>query len=356
MASPRFPGVGTQSRTADVRLRERGLGLQEDALDRQTAQQLLSFLSSTGLGVGELLDRGSAREEGRAERGREREFRTGERVAGEEFRAREAALGRVSREAAAGAQREFVTTEREAGQEFATGEAEIGAGRLEERDERLAKQAADAATVRFKREAELELARTGRVPIEAFERGLREAVAGVAADIAQNPAISDEEAALTVQRTIELYVNSNRQVAEQTQIGRDVFAKRERAAEVQARRTARGPASQARAEFFERERPAMELEEREARRRENVRFEQEDINAQFRAGEITAEEARERFQVLSPGPLEMLFGDPSTQRERELRMLEILNRPTRPAAPAGPTLAPPTPRSILPSAGRRRGL
>lgn len=57
MAPPIFPGVGTRSRLADVFQGQNELGLQEEALNRQSGQQLLQLLTQAGFQTGDLVTR-----------------------------------------------------------------------------------------------------------------------------------------------------------------------------------------------------------------------------------------------------------------------------------------------------------
>ncbi len=57
MASPIFPGVGTRSRIADVFQGQGELDLQQEALNRQSGQQLLQLLTQAGFQTADLATR-----------------------------------------------------------------------------------------------------------------------------------------------------------------------------------------------------------------------------------------------------------------------------------------------------------
>lgn len=56
-STPRFPGVGTQSRVAGVFQGQSQLNLQQEALNRQSGQQLLSLLANSGIDIADLVER-----------------------------------------------------------------------------------------------------------------------------------------------------------------------------------------------------------------------------------------------------------------------------------------------------------
>lgn len=101
MVQPIFPGVGTRSRIADVIQRDNELSLRQEALNRQSGQDLLGLGVSTALGVGSLVEQ--------AERAaRERELRA------EEGRLDRLARGELGREQIAGREAvAFIGTESE---------------------------------------------------------------------------------------------------------------------------------------------------------------------------------------------------------------------------------------------------
>ncbi len=89
MVQPIFPGVGTQSRIADVIQRDNELSLRQEALNRQSGQDLLGLGVNTALSVGSLVEQ--------AQRAaRERELRV------EEGRLDRLARGELGREQIAG--------------------------------------------------------------------------------------------------------------------------------------------------------------------------------------------------------------------------------------------------------------
>ena len=57
MASPIFPGVGTRSRIADVQAGQSSFNLQQEALNRQSGQQLLQLLASSGIDIADIVER-----------------------------------------------------------------------------------------------------------------------------------------------------------------------------------------------------------------------------------------------------------------------------------------------------------
>ena len=91
MVQPIFPGVGTRSRIADVIQRDNELSLRQEALNRQSGQELLGLGVGTALSVGQIVEQAerAARErELRVEEGRlDRAARLGlgrEQIAGRE--------------------------------------------------------------------------------------------------------------------------------------------------------------------------------------------------------------------------------------------------------------------------------
>lgn len=87
---PIFPGVGTRSRIADVQAQQSQLGLQQEALNRQSGQQLLELLTGTGLQTGDLINQII-----QAQLGREQELEAQARA--QEFAAEESQAERAAR-------------------------------------------------------------------------------------------------------------------------------------------------------------------------------------------------------------------------------------------------------------------
>lgn len=281
MVQPRFPGVGTQSRVADVQIAQSRLSQQQEESNRRSGLALLGLLSRTGIDIGQLIQQSR-------EAGAQREFATSEREGAQGFRAGEAALDRTARADELGADRRFATLEREAGQGFTTG-----------RDEALAKQAATAATTRFKRDQQLANEARQRLPAERADQALREVIQAVTEGlIAKREAGQPVDSAAeqeTITQAVLLFVR-NTPEARNSPIARPFLERQTREAEVQQRQQVTDPfgfqAEQA--ATVERDRPRLEANQRAAERRLRVR----EINKRFQQGDLNRSQAERLLEAI----------------------------------------------------------
>lgn len=135
MVQPRFPGVGTQSRIADVQGQQSAFNFREEEGKRQSGLALLGLLANTGIDIGQLVQRSR-------QAAKQREFETGERQGAEAFRGTQLEAGR-------GLDRDIAEA-RESG--LATrGAAQLGLGQ-----ERLESEEARAGDLRAQQESQFE--------------------------------------------------------------------------------------------------------------------------------------------------------------------------------------------------------
>jgi len=302
MASPIFPGVGTQSRVADVQVAQSRLSLQQEQQNRQSGLALLGLLSKTGIDIGSLIQQSR-------EAGAQREFATAEREAGQGFRAGEAALDRTARTEEIGAGRLFTTLEREAGQGFTTG-----------RDEELAKQAAKMATKRFRRDKLLAQEARQILPQENFDRAVTETVQAVTEGlIAKGEAgqpLDSEAAQATIDEAVSTLSRNFPEEAQNSPIARRHLEREARRGEIESRRAARDPFGfQAERDVeLERARPSLQADQRAAERRTRVN----EVNRRFQQGDLSRFAAERLLEQLGrPTELDIQAVQPRPRLSRQ---------------------------------------
>ena len=302
MAPPVFPGVGTQSRIADVLGQQSAFNFQNEALNRRSGQALLSFLTNAGIDIADLRQRATEAEA-------QREFSTAERIGGQEFLAGESLLARgqetgereaAAREAAtqAGIGRTFTTGERTAGETFIGGQDE--AQRNFEDQQR--------------RRSQLDiLGRLGAT--QAFQKGERLGGEEFVTEEARRVA----EAKVAEQDKQRGFLTGERRGAEAALAGRDVFQAGQIADVVPAETQARLDAAQTlQSQNIQQQREAQVFAAQDAATKASIKFLRDQ---QF--GERAFEQEKDLLQIQLRATAENNLDD--IQAQRALEMLRFHN-------------------------------
>ncbi len=245
MASPKLPGVGTQSRIPQVQAQQSAFNLAQEESNRRSGLALLSLLANTGIDVAGLVQRArqaaAQREFQREERLGTQEFQAGESLAGREL-ARDLTNLRESGFENRAADRQAFDLElaRQAAEDRRRLAGEGQAFTLD-RDRILAKQRADEASLEFQRKKELATQARQLLPQQTFDEAVQQTVGTVIAEItAADRMMPPEQIQSAIDEALMTLARNFPQEAANNATVQEMLARERRRGEVRVLRAQRG--------------------------------------------------------------------------------------------------------------------